>query len=311
MRKAGSAAALLCLLALCSCVAKEGGSRSGGESAGGKKRILVSYSILGSLVADLVGDSFEVSVSIPDGLDPHDWEPSARDIEALSQAALVVENGLGLEEGMAKAFAEARKAGRKFFTASDFVAVRRVGKGEGIPSTDPDQALGARDPHIWTDPVAMKAVVDALADAIKRDFGVDLSARRDALDARLVALDAEVDASVAKLPVARRVLVTGHESLGYFAERYGFKLVGALVPSLSSQAESSAAELSALKKLVEADAVSAIFAEAGSSPQLARSLAADAGVKAVALATHSLPEEGGYAAFLRLLAGTIVGALKP
>jgi zinc/manganese transport system substrate-binding protein len=309
VRKAASAAALLCLLALCSCVAKEGGARA--EPAGGKRKILVSYSILGSLVADLVGDSFEVSVSIPDGLDPHDWEPSARDIEAIGRAALVVENGLGLEEGMAKAFAEARKAGRSFFTAADFVALRRVGKGEGIPSADPDQALGARDPHIWTDPIAMKAVVDALADVIKRDFGVDLSARRDALDARLSALDAEIAASVAKLPEARRVLVTGHESLGYFAERYGFKLVGALVPSLSSQAESSAAELSALKKLVEAEAVPAIFAEAGSSPQLARSLAADAGIVAVALSTHSLPEEGGYAAFLRLLARTIVGALRP
>ena len=163
-----------------------------GQGAFGKKTIVVTYSILGSVVKDLVGDAFEVIVSIPDGLDPHEWEPSAKDIEAIDKAALVVENGLGLEEGMAKALDQARKAGVKFFTASDHVIVRTVGAGEGIPSGDPDQAIGAEDPHLWTDPVTMQAVVDALTEEIMADFRVDLSKRRADLDARLDALDAEV-----------------------------------------------------------------------------------------------------------------------
>ncbi len=268
----------------------------------GARKIVVTYSILGSVVRELVGDSFAVLVSIPDGLDPHEWEPSARDIEAMDGAALVVENGLGLEEGMTKALTQARKSGVKSFSAADFVSVRRVGAGEGMPA-------GAEDPHLWTDPLAVKAVVDALADTIKRDFGVDLSKRRATLDARLLAVDAEVAASVARLPAARRVLVTGHESLGYFAARYGFKLVGAVVPSLSSQAESSAAELSALKGLLAANRVPAIFTETGASAKVATALAADAGVAAVPLATHALPAGGGYVEYLRGLAATITGAL--
>jgi zinc/manganese transport system substrate-binding protein len=275
----------------------------------GKKTIVVTYSVLGSAVKDLVGDAFDVVVSIPDGLDPHEWEPSAKDIETINKAALVVENGLGLEEGMQNALEQARKSGVRFFTASDHIVVRTVGKGEGIPSGDPDQAIGAEDPHLWTDPVTMRAIVDALADELGADFKVDLSKRRADLDARLVALDAEIAASVAKVPVSERVLVTGHESMGYFAERYGFKLVGAVIPSLSSQAESSAADLAALKRLIAENHVSVIFTELGENPKVAEALAAEAKVESVPLTTHALPKDGDYGAFARGLAGTITGAL--
>jgi zinc/manganese transport system substrate-binding protein len=280
------------------------------KAAAGKKTIVVTYSILGAAVKDLVGDAFDVVVSIPDGLDPHEWEPSAKDIEAINKAALVVENGLGLEEGMTKALDAARKAGVKVFTASDHVAVRTVGAGEGIPSGDPDQSIGAEDPHLWTDPVTMRAVADALADEILADFKLDLSKRRDDLDARYDALDAEVAASVELLPADRRKLVTGHESMGYFAQRYGFKLVGALVPSLSSQAESSAAGMVELKRLVAANGVRVIFTESGENPKVVLALADEAKVRAVPLATHALPKGGGYADFIRGLSSTVVSALE-
>jgi zinc/manganese transport system substrate-binding protein len=282
-------AAILLGLGSCSGRAKESAAK------GGKRVIVVTYSILGSVVRDLVGDSFEVSVSIPDGLDPHEWEPSARDIERINGASLVVENGLGLEEGMQKALAQARTSGLRVFTASQELGARGAGK----------------DPHLWTDPLAMKAVVDALARRMGSDFGLDLSARRADLDARLDRLDAEVSALVAKLPPERRVLVTGHDSLGFFARRYGFTIVGALVPSLSSQAESSAAELSALKAALSSASVPAIFVEAGSNPAIARSLASDAGVREVPLAMHALPKGGGYSEYILNLARTITGALQP
>jgi zinc/manganese transport system substrate-binding protein len=305
MRRAVKAGAALLLgaavlLGLGGCAAR---------AAGGKRTIVVTYSILGSAVKELAGDAFQVEVAIPDGLDPHEWEPSARDIERINRASLVVENGLGLEGGMEKALGQARAAGVKFFTASDHVMVRTVGKGEGVPSGDADQAAGAEDPHLWTDPVTVQAIIDALAEEIKADFGVDLSVRRADLDARLVALDAEVAGLVGKLPPDRRRLVTGHESMGYFAQRYGFKLVGAAVPSLSSQAESSAAGLAALEALIAANGVKVIFTELGQNPKVAKALASDAKVLAVPLATHSLPPDGSYQGFIRGLAATITGAL--
>lgn len=291
---------LLSLLILAACAPR---------TQAGKKTIVVTYSILGSVVKDLVGDSFDIVVAIPDGMDPHEWEPSAKDIETINKAALIVENGLGLEGGMEKTLEEARRAGVRFFTASDHVTVRTVGEGEGIPSGDPDQAAGAKDPHIWTDPLTMKAVVDALADELKDDFKVDLSRRRSDLDSRLMELDAEVAASVARIPEVKRRLVTGHESMGYFAKRYGFKLVGAVVPSLSSQSESSAAELVALKRLIAENGVGVLFTEQSENSTVAQALAQEAKAESVPLITHSLPRGGGYQEFINGLATTISGAL--
>ncbi len=271
-----------------------------------KKTIVATYSILGSVVRDLVGDALTVVVEIPNGLDPHDWEPSAKDVEALMRADLVVQNGLDLEGGMERALAQARQAGVRFFTASEHVTVRTVGAGEGVPSGDQDQAAGAKDPHLWTDPLAMSAVVKDLATEIRVDFGVDLSARAADLEKRLGDLDAEIRTSVQGLPAGSRTLVTGHESLGYFAQRYGFRLVGAVIPSLSSQAEASAARLAELSKLIKDNGVKVVFTELGTPPAIVDALAKQAGVKAVEIGTHSLPAGGDYFTFMRNLAAVIV-----
>src|ERR1051325_5224387 len=173
----------------------------------------VTYSVLGSVVKDLVGDRAIVIVSMPNGQDPHEWEPSARDIETLTKADLIVQNGLGLEGGMEKALAQAKEANVKFFTASDHIPVRHVGAGEGIPAGDLDQAVGAADPHLWMDPVDMKSIVDALAAQVKTDLGIDLSERAKDLDARLESLNMEIADLVNTVPENHRRLVTGHESM--------------------------------------------------------------------------------------------------
>ena len=275
-----------------------------------RKSIVVTYSVLGSIVKELVGEEARVTVSMPNGADPHDWEPSARDIEAINNADLVVENGLGLESGMLRALNDARGAGVRFFTASDHIDIRYVGPGEGIPSDDPDQAVGAPDPHLWTDPMAMKAVAAALADALVVELGLDIAGRETDLANRLDILDTQISGIVAQIAPEKRKLVTGHESMGYFAQRYGFKLVGVIVPSLSSQAEVSAADLAALKQEIAENRVKAIFAEIGTSPAVARTIADETGVKVVDLTTHALPADGSYFTFMTDVAGTIAGALK-
>ncbi len=275
-----------------------------------QKTIVVTYSILGSVVKDLVGNKANVIVSMPNGQDPHEWEPSAKDIEILTKADLIVQNGLGLEGGMEKALAQAKEAGVKFFTASDHITVRHVGAGEGIPSGDPDQAVGAEDPHLWMDPVDMKSIVDALAAQIKTDLGIDLSDQAKNLDARLDSLIQEVTSSVAAIPADKRKLVTGHELMGYYAQRFGFKLVGAIIPSVSSQAEVSASDLAALKKLIEENQVKAVFTELGTPPAVADAIGKETGVKVIELTTHSLPEDGSYFTFMHNLTNVIVDGLK-
>jgi zinc/manganese transport system substrate-binding protein len=275
-----------------------------------KKSIVVTYSVLGSIVKELVGEQTNVIVSIPNGLDPHEWEPSAKDIETINKADLVIENGLGLEERMEKTLEAAKSNGVKFFTASDHITVRRVGPGEGIPSGDPDQVIGAPDPHLWMDPVTMKSVVSALAPALMKDLNLDVASQATDLENRLDSLNTEVANMVAQIPPDNRKLVTGHESMGYFAQRYGFKLVGVIIPSLSSQAEASAADLAALKKAIQDNQVKTIFTELGTSPAVAKAIGDETGVKVVELTTHALPTDGSYFTFMRNIATVSTNALK-
>jgi zinc/manganese transport system substrate-binding protein len=281
-----------------------------GASGSGQKTIVVTYSILGAIVRDLVGDKAIVIVSMPNGQDPHEWEPSAKDIETINKANLVVQNGLGLEGGMEKTLQQAEAAGVKFFTASDHIKIRRVGPGEGLPTGDPDQAVGAKDPHLWMDPTVMKTIELALAARLKADLGIDVSDRARDLATRLASLDQEAGHTVAQVPKANRRLVTGHESMGYFAQRYGFRLVGAIIPSLTTQAQVSAAQLAALKKLIQKNQVKAIFTELGTPQAVAQAIGKETGVRVVELTTHSLPEGGSYFTFVRNLTTVISGALK-
>jgi zinc/manganese transport system substrate-binding protein len=278
-----------------------------GQPPSGKKQIVVTYSVLGSLVRELVGAQADVVVSAPNGLDPHDWEPSARDIERINKADLVIQNGLGLEGGLEKTLEVAAAAGVPFFTATDYIIIRHVGPGEGIPSGHPDQVIGAPDPHFWMDPISMRSVVIALAPVLT---GMGLMVNSDDLARRLEQMDREVAAINARVPAEDRKLVTGHESMGYFAERYGLELVGVIIPSLSSQAGVSAADLAALKTAIAENGVKAIFTELGTSPAVARAIGDETGVKVVELTTHALPADGSYFTFMRDVATVISDALK-
>jgi zinc/manganese transport system substrate-binding protein len=188
--------------------------------------------------------------------------------------------------------------------------VRHVGTGEGIPSGDPDQAIGAADPHLWMDPLNMKSIVIALVPILMTDFGLDVGSQAAILENQLDALNSEVTNMVATMPQEHRELVTGHESMGYFAQRYGFKLVGVIVPSISSQAEVSAADLAAPKTAIINNQVKAIFTELGTSPAVSKAIGDETGVKVVELTTHALPDDSSYFTFMRNIASVITNALK-
>ncbi len=303
------------LIALFGVVLGACGASAGGDSAGGasnsnptRKQIVVTYSVLGAVVTDLVGDTAQVTVLMPNGIDPHEWEPSAKDIERVQHADLVIENGLGLEAGIQDTLSEARNRGVRVFTASDYIDVRTVGTGEGVDPADADQAPGADDPHLWMDPTNMISIAKALAVELS-SVGVDVGDRTAAVSAELTTLDTQVTAIIARIPAGDRKLVTGHESLGYFARRYGFLLIGAVVPSVSSQAESSAGELAALRTKITNAGVAAIFAEIGTPADVVGAIAEETGARVVQLGTHNLPADGSYATFMTDLANTIADGL--
>ncbi|MBX3030545.1 MAG: zinc ABC transporter substrate-binding protein [Chloroflexi bacterium] len=290
--------------------------------------VVVTYSVLGAVVQDLVGDGATVTVLMGNGVDPHDWSPSARDIEAVHQADLVVANGLGLEEGLQDALEQAAADGVTVFEATDHITVRVLGEdehdhedgdheGEDHEGEEHDEDHegeehahdhGGLDPHFWVDPIAMRDVVDALGPVLA-GLGVDVTDRQADLVARLDALDAEVRTILEVVPADHRELVTGHESMGYFADRYGFELIGAVIPSLSSQGEVSASQLSALTAEIREHGVPAIFTEIGTPQAVADAIAGETGVRVVQLPSHNLPADGSYATFIRDIATAIASAL--
>lgn len=270
--------------------------------------IVVSSPILGAVVADLVGDGATVTVLMGSGVDPHDWAPSARDVEAVHSADLVVANGLGLEAGLRSALDEALASGVPVFEATDHITIRALDDESADIEEHASGGLGALDPHFWVDPLSMRDVVLALGPVVA-GLGVDVSVRLPDLVARLEALDVEVRAILDVVPPERRKLVTGHESMGYFAARYGFSLVGAVIPGLSSLGEVSASQLAAIVAIIREQGVPVIFTELGTPQGVVDAIAGEAGVRVVQLPSHALPADGSYLTFIREIATAIAGAL--
>jgi len=278
----------------------------------GKPLVVVTYSVLGDVVSQLVGDAAVVQVIIPNGQDPHDYSPSAKDVEAMRGAALVVSNGLDLEEGMEDALHTLEDDGIPLFHATDHITLRELSPEEKAAEdehAEDEHGHGSDDPHIWTDPLAMREMAPELAAQLETVLGVQLDDQLAALEAEMDALDAQVREIMSIVPTGECRLVTGHESLGYFADRYDCELIGAVIPSLSSTAETSAKELADLLKVASSSGVRAIFTEVGTPADVAEQVASEVGVPLVELPSHNLPETGGYAAFITELATKVANGL--
>jgi zinc/manganese transport system substrate-binding protein len=301
----------VCAVAACVVLAACGSSTETvtGPAGAGVPTVVVTTAVLGSLVRDLVGDAARVEVLMPDGTDPHDWQPSAQDIESLRSADLIVENGLRLEEALAAALDAARADGIPVFTAADHVEVRKLVEGDPAGAEHGEEEHGAGDPHLWTDPLAMRAVVSALGHDLRRDLGLDLAPRQASLERRLEELDRELGEALRSIPADRRKLVTGHESMGYYADRYGLTLVGAVLPGLSSQADASAADLATLSDVIEREGVTVVFDEVGTPRHVVQSVAGDVGARIVELPSHTLPKDGSYFTFMRDVAAAVEDGL--
>jgi zinc/manganese transport system substrate-binding protein len=291
------------------------GASDDDADASGRPHVVATTSIVGDLVSALVGDEADVDVILPAGADPHEFAPSARQAEAMADADLLVVNGAGFEQGLTDVIDAAREDGTPTFAITDHVVLRTR---DGAEHDGDHEDEGGVDPHVWTDPLTLVDAVGPLADALTALDGIDaapITRNATELEAALHELDAEIDATLAAIPPARRVLVTNHEALGYFAARYRFEVVGSVIPSLSTASAGSAAELEELARVIEEHHVPAIFAETTQPTKLAEALADDVDVEVdvVPLYTESLGEEGSgadtYVGMMRTNAERIVEAL--
>lgn len=293
------------LLALAAC---------GGDDADGTPRVMAATSILGDLVEQVAGEQVEVEVLIPASADPHDYQLSAREQARLREADAIVINGGQLNAGLERQVGSATADGIPTFLAFD--AVEHPLTADGPDHDHGDHDHGELDPHFFGDPRRTVQVVEALgpflADAVE---GLDRSALDGSLTAyvdELHRLDAEVEDLLGAVPAQRRVLVTNHLVLGYFADRYGFEVVGT-VHSGAHVSRPSARDLVELRRLMDAQEIAVVFTDVTMSANNAEQLAESLDVDVVALHSESLGEEGSgadtYVDMVRANARTIASAL--
>jgi len=268
--------------------------------------IAVTYSVIGDIVSQLVGDRANVKVVVPDGQDPHEFQPSAKDIEIINNAALVVSNGLEFEEGLEEVLESITDSGGNIFMVGEHITVRKIEDGGEVGNDHGDKHAGG-DPHLWLSPATMLEMLPALTSALSEATGADLSAEATILTKKLQDLDQEIESIINSLGECN--LVSGHDELGYFADQYGCKVIGAIIPSFTTTSEATAGELADLKKLIQQYKVPAIFTGLGTSQDVADQLAGELGVKAVTLSTHYLDGAANYQEFILKMVNQIAEAL--
>ncbi len=279
--------------------------------AGAGLHVLAVEPFLADIVQNVAGSRTVVSTLIPLGLDPHAYEPTPGDLARVADSKVLIVNGAGLEAFLDEML---RNAGGKrlVIEASAGLTSRQLPDGQDRA----DHPEG--DPHFWLDPNNVIHYVENIRAGLSQADPAGASAyaaNAQEYIAKLKELDQWIAAQVKAIPEDRRLLVTNHESLGYYADRYGFRVVGSIIPSVSTDASPSARQLAALVDAVKATSAPAVFLETGSNPQLAEQLAREAGIRVVTqLYTHSPgPSDGpaaGYIGMMEYDTRAIVDALK-
>lgn len=275
MRRLFLVAAAVIFLAAC---AVEPPSPGGPDE---RVRVVATTAIIGDVTARVGGDLIDLTVLIGAGVDPHSFVPSAGDLAQLDTADVIFVNGLDFEQSLLPALDSIESEAR-------VVAV-----SDGAPLID-------SDPHVWQDPANVMIWADNIASALADldpAHAEDYAANAAAYQSELTELDDYLMEQTARIPEADRRLVTNHDTLAYFARRYGFEVIGTVYIGASEVSEPSAGAMAELVETVRAEHVPAIFVETTVSDQLARTLVEEIGyeVQVLTLYTDSLGPSGSGA----------------
>jgi len=287
-------------------------------------QVVASFSLLGDLVKNVGGDAVAVTTLVGPGVDAHTFDPAPADLVTLESADVVFEIGLGFEPWLDGFFESTEPQGVRV-VVTEGIEPRRADEehegdeDEGEEHEGEEHEHGEFDPHVWHDVANAMVIVGAIRDALVAADPANAAtyeANAETTLADLEALDAWVREQVNTVPEDRRKLVTSHDTFGYFADAYGFTVLGTALGSLSTEAgDPSAREIATLVTEIEDAGVPAIFAENVSNPDLMASIAQEAGVVlAPPLYSDALGAPGTagetYEGMIRANVARIVDALK-
>jgi ABC-type Zn uptake system ZnuABC Zn-binding protein ZnuA len=264
---------------------------SDSSASDGEPTVVASSTQVADLTRNVAGDRAEVVGILTANSDPHDYEPKPSDAEALADADLVLDSGGDLDLWMGDLV---DSSGTDAPVVSLIDSVRTISGDEGT------------DPHWWQDPRNAIEAVEAIRDqltAIDPDGRSTYERNATRYTDEISAVDRKIAACYQRVPEAERKLVTSHDALGYYAQRYGIDVVGSTIPALTTQAQPSAGETAQLIDLIRSEHVNAVFPEVGVSTALEQAVADETGAEIGAeLYADSLGPEGSAGA-------TYLGAL--
>lgn len=230
-----------------------------------KLRVVASTTLIGDVTRRVGGEHIDMTILIASGQDPHSFQPVPAVLASVEEAHLILVNGFNLEESLLDSLAA---------TATSPIVLVSAGIDPLAGGDEEHEEEGdnhALDPHVWMDPanviVWTRNIAAALsaADPARADT---YQANAEAYIAELDRLDADIRQQITLIPPERRKLVTDHDSFAYFAQAYGFQVVGTLVGSLTTTRDVPAGELAALSDLIRQEEVPGIFVGYSSSQQI-------------------------------------------
>ncbi|MDA7814707.1 metal ABC transporter substrate-binding protein [Pontimonas sp.] len=277
--------------------------------------VVVTTTILGSVVSDIatcaVGDDSSVTVLMPLGADPHDFQASSAQVAQMAKADLIVANGLGLEEGMMDAIENIEADGGPVMEIASLLDPLPFGYADEHAeddhadhdhSAEEDAAEeeahdhGDFDPHFWFDLERMARAAELIGAELALTGGEAYETCGVSVASDIRATELEVVTVLEEIPESDRILVTDHDSLGYFADRYDFRIVGVVIPGGSTLGETNSQELAALVATMTTENVAAIFGDTATNSELLDVLASelDSDVSVIQLYVGSLggPDSG-------------------
>ena len=294
------------LLALAACDGAPSATPPPTGNGAGRLNVVATTTQIRSMAEAVAGDRATVRSILPPGVDAHEFEPKPSDVQAVSAAALVLKNGIGLDDWL----------DRLLINAGGNHALTTV--SDGVPIRQGDEQETAGDPHIWFSALNAMTMTRNIRDAlvaVDAAHAATYQANADAYLTRLAGLDQYIMDQIATVPPDQRKMVTNHDGFGYYIARYGLTFVGSIIPSLSSEAQPSARDVADLITKVKAAHVKAIFLESSINPQLAQQIGDETGVTVVdtlygdALGAPGTPG-ATYEGMMRYNTDTIVAALK-
>ncbi len=300
MRLRSTALILLAATLLAACSSPRTSTSSG-------LRVLATTTFLADIAQNVAGQRVEVKSLIPVGSDPHEYQLTPQDTTRIAESQLLIANGVGYEAWLKKTL--------------DNVGGQRleVVASSGLtPHPDTSGGHPEGDPHLWLDPNNVIHYVENIRDGLTQADPAGVSvyeANAAAYIEQLKSLDTWITEQVNQVPPGKRLLVTNHEVFGYFASRYGFTIIGTIIPSLSTEASPSAQQMAALIDQIKATKAPAIFVEIGVNTNMAEQIASETGTKVVSdLYLETLSAKDGpapdYISMMKYDVTQIVEALK-